>query len=117
MSAFYPHPRGVQDHNRLMSESEVVEAVKNVVAEQLGHRSYRLLLVGSRAKGTNTPTADFDFVVDASPPLEQAEYFNLLGAVEQIPTLRQIDLVDLATASDAFISSALPTAVEIARGA
>ena len=100
-----------------MSEDELIEAVKDVVAKNLAGRSFRLLLVGSRAAGTNRPTSDFDFVVDASPPLEHPEYLKLLEAIDQIETIRQIDLVNLSLASDDFREWALPSAKEIARGA
>lgn len=47
-------------------EAEVLQGIKTVVTRHLGQRS--ITLFGSRAKGTNSTSSDFDIVVEGERP-------------------------------------------------
>lgn len=52
----------------------------------------RMMLFGSRARGTNRPRADFDLAVDC-PGADAAQWQQLVDLVEEADTLNPIDLV------------------------
>jgi uncharacterized protein len=68
-----------------------------LIAAQEGVR--RVILFGSRARGDAAPRADIDLAVEGD---DRVDWTGLWLAVEDYPTLLQIDLVPLHTVDDAF---------------
>ncbi len=68
---------------------------------------HRVVLFGSRAKGTAAPRSDFDIGVDGAEPLPLADFFAVEDALEALPTLYRIDWVDLRRVSPEFRERAL----------
>ncbi len=74
---------------------------------------YRVVLFGSQAKGTSLDTSDIDIAVvgkEKVPPLIMAKIRN---EVEEIRTLKGIDVVDLMTVDESYRKNVLSYAKEI----
>ena len=70
-----------------MTEREVLKKIKDLCMQ---HHATRIILYGSRAKGTNTPRSDFDIAVSGVPDLDV-----LREKIDDLPTLYTIDILDL----------------------
>ncbi len=81
-----------------MPQEEVLREVAQRVAQLLQGRRYRLYLFGSRARGEATPRSDYDLALWADPPLDLATLAHLREALEALPILQRVDLVELSWA-------------------
>ena len=70
-------------------------------------RGYRIILFGSRAAGHARSRSDFDLGVYGESAIPLKIFYRVSDFLEQIPTLYQIDWVDLNRASDALRDNAL----------
>lgn len=55
----------------------------------------KIILFGSRAKGTNKPGADIDVAIDIGRPLKLRELSRMKATFENLPIPLEVDLVDL----------------------
>jgi predicted nucleotidyltransferase len=84
----------------VVSENSVEQSICRILeAHREALRGHRVLLFGSRADGTAGHLSDFDLGVDGSEPLDLESFYELQDALDQIPTLYQVDWMDLARAS------------------
>lgn len=69
---------------------------ENLIAERLSAFAEvnRVILFGSRARGDASPRADIDIAVDC-PTANARRWSDMEEAVENAPTLLQVDLVRL----------------------
>lgn len=72
-----------------MTEKDIIYIVKTLCKK---YKVRSLILFGSRAKGTATTRSDYDFAVSGAE-----DFYRLSEAVDAIPTLVKIDLVNLDT--------------------
>jgi predicted nucleotidyltransferase len=68
---------------------------------------YKILLFGSRARGHAGPVSDFDVGVVGEQPLDLKTFYEIADALEALPTLFQVDWVDLNRASEKLRREAL----------
>ncbi len=68
---------------------EVLEKMKQLADK---YKVEKLVLFGSRARGDHSPVSDYDIAV-YSPSLSSAEKARFWDEVEEIETLKKIDLV------------------------
>jgi predicted nucleotidyltransferase len=75
-----------------MTEAEYLARVRALCAEQ---HARRVVLFGSRGRGDNAPTSDFDIAVfGADDPTALAE------RIDEIPSLYATDLIDMDTCAN-----------------
>lgn len=74
---------------------------------------YSAVLFGSRATGRARPRSDWDIGVLGPEPVPTQVMGNLREALEALPTLHTIDLVDLTTTPDYFRKMALKKVVQL----
>ena len=74
---------------------QISEIMEKIIIECERRGAKEAFLFGSRAKGTARPRSDFDIAVAGVPDIE-----GLRDALDNIPTLYKIDLVDLDTCSN-----------------
>ena len=74
-----------------MTEGEVLEEVKRRVRTRLKGRR-------SRARTAGRPRSDYDLALLADPPLDLATLAELREALEGLPILQPLDLVELSWA-------------------
>ncbi|MBQ8184840.1 MAG: nucleotidyltransferase domain-containing protein [Lachnospiraceae bacterium] len=71
---------------------EISQIMEQIVSRCEFYNAQTVILFGSRAKGTHTARSDFDIAVKGVADIE-----GLRNALEEIPTLYKIDVVDLDT--------------------
>ena len=86
--------------------SPVLEGLRRLAADASA-RGIRLFLFGSFARGDARPNSDLDLGYEMQGGIQPANRIWLLDAVDALPTIRPIDLVDFAGVSPAFRNVAL----------
>ena len=79
----------------IMLAEEVIDKVTEICRE---HAVKKVILYGSRAKGTARERSDIDIAVCGTK-----DFDRLLEDIENIPTLYTVDLVDLDTCTNTFL--------------
>ena len=88
-----------------MTVQEIVQSVVEIVKRRLPEERWRVLLFGSQATGTATPTSDIDIAIDGSEAVDASVLEAIVRESDALPTLRKIDIVDLATKNKTFQES------------
>ena len=83
--------------------SEVVRIVKKYLPD------VRIILFGSRAKGSDRPNSDFDFAIDTNKKVSATVKFSILDELEALPTLKLIDIIYLNEVDEEFKEIVLKT--------
>ncbi len=91
---------------------ELAREVARIAREELGAET-RVWLFGSWAGGQAVPRSDLDVAVEAEGPLDPRAWARVRERVEELPTLRSIDVVDLAGVAGAIRSTVLSTGLEL----
>jgi predicted nucleotidyltransferase len=73
----------------------------------------RVILFGSCAKGTAVPRSDLDIAISTGAPIRPAKLVRVEDAIEDLRTLRRVDLLDLATAGDELRAEVLANGIEL----
>ncbi len=76
--------------------SMIGKALKRVLKD----RDYLLIFFGSVAKGKLKRTSDIDVALYLGEKIDPLTYAKIMEAVEELPILRDMDLVDLAEIKD-----------------
>ena len=92
-----------------LSADEVLTAVSNIIARFLPDA--RILLFGSRARGDAEQTSDFDFAIDAGSKIPLDVIARIEDEIEELHTLKSVDIVDLHRVNPAFKTIILKTGV------
>lgn len=79
----------------VMPIQEVIDRVEDICKE---NGVQKLVLIGSFATGTYTPTSDIDFVVYGC-----ADLLRLERCLEDIETLRKIDIFEFESITNPFL--------------
>lgn len=79
----------------LMHAEEVIHIVTEICRK---HAVKKVILYGSRAKGTARERSDIDIAVGGTK-----DFDRLVEDIENIPTLYTVDLVDLDTCTNTFL--------------
>jgi len=84
----------------VLTEDSVEQSICRILEEHReALRGHCVLLFGSRADGRAGHFSDFDLGVDGSEAMDLASFYELQDALEEIPTLYQLDWLDLNRAS------------------
>lgn len=55
----------------------------------------KVILFGSRARGTNSPGSDIDLALDIGEPIQLSEMARIRRTLENLPIALDIDVVDM----------------------
>jgi predicted nucleotidyltransferase len=92
---------------------ELYAAVRKVVAQHLDPHTHSAWIVGSEATGRADPGADIDVAIQGPVPVALDRLARLRVDLEELPTLRSFDVVDLGRVSERFRREALRTAIPL----
>lgn len=98
---------------RCLQGRELHHAVAEVLARHLDPREHRAWIVGSEARGDALPGSDVDIAVQGPRAVDLAHLTVIRAALEELPTLRSFDLVDLQRSSESFRREALQVAIPL----
>ena len=87
-------------------EREITKKVVDILVKQL--RPRKIILFGSRAKGTHKRGSDFDFAVDLKRPVMKKET-EIRGAIEAVSGLYSVDVIHLKSVDPGFRTAVCST--------
>ena len=96
-------------HLKALSADEILAEVAHIIARFLPDA--RIFLFGSRARGDAEQTSDFDFAIDAGSKIPLDAIARIEDEIEELRTLKSIDIVDLNRVNPAFKTIILKTGV------
>lgn len=90
----------------------VWRALQNVARKYQGE-GVQLFIFGSFARGDRRPTSDLDLGVEWHGPHRPELFTRLYWELQDLPTIRKIDLVDFAQVDPAFRRAALQNRIDL----
>ncbi len=89
-----------------MNESELLGSIKKIIQKYLGN-DVQIVLFGSRASGNSVDSSDYDIGLRAKEPIESLAMARITSEIEELPTLRKVDIVDLSKVTKRFYATAM----------
>ncbi len=105
--------RRIGDANEAAHLARVKTEIIRTLKAHLNVSAYRCFFFGSRVEGTHRERSDIDVGILGSAPLTLEKLFEIKDAMERIPTLFKIDVVDFMRARRDFRAVALEHTEEI----
>ena len=93
--------------------AQVCRAAAEIVHRTLADRAYRVLLFGSWASGGAGERSDIDIGIAGPAPVDSAALCEIREAVENLPTVYTVDVVDLQRVDPDFRSVVMAGAIEV----
>ena len=98
--------------NTHMNQTEVMHNVARIIRLRLSDE-YKIVLFGSWAYNTARPHSDIDIGILGKKPVPWNTLARIKNEVDELPTLRSVDIVDLTSVSFEFRKNALANCKEI----
>ena len=89
-----------------MQVEAIIDQATGIIRKYLP-KDYKVFLFGSWAKGNALETSDIDIAILGHSKVNSSNMTHILSEVEDIPTLRSIDIVDLKNTSKDFRETVL----------
>lgn len=89
-----------------MEKEEIKKEAVKIVRKYLP-REYKIFLFGSWAKGDALETSDLDIGILGEKEVPWELMHKILEDIEEIPTLRSIDIVDLKSTGENYTNKIL----------
>ena len=87
----------------MLREVEIIKMIRNVLnGFSTGLADYKIILFGSRAKGEAGDRSDFDLAVIGKKPLPLKMFYEIKEKLNDLPTLHEIEFIDLNNVSEKF---------------
>lgn len=80
----------------------LIEEVVRVICDHVNEAQLRLYLFGSWAQGRALSVSDLDIAMDTGRPIDPSVIHKITDALDELPTLRRIDIVDLQVVDHDF---------------
>nr|WP_246596313.1 nucleotidyltransferase domain-containing protein [Bacillus alkalicola] len=84
---------------------QIINELKAIVSETLSDQSVKVYLFGSWARAEEKQSSDIDLAIEATDPLPQIKWVELIDRIEESTIPYQVDIVDLDTASPALVNN------------
>ncbi|GEM_PF-945152 len=85
---------------RSYTPQDYMEMISRALEKVLKDKDYVLIFFGSAAERKLKRTSDIDVAIYLGERIDPFTYAKIMEAVEELPMLRDIDLVDLAEVKD-----------------
>lgn len=86
---------------------QIKQWLKEVLSQNLHDISYRAFIFGSQANKTELKRSDIDVGILASTPVPFTKLTKINNAIDELPMLYKIDLVDFNSVDENFKAVAL----------
>lgn len=84
-----------------MKKEDIQKEVVRIVETRLGN-AYKVFLFGSWARGDATEQSDIDIGIFGEQEVPWTQMAQIRHAVDELPTLRKVDVVDIRAKSIEF---------------
>lgn len=78
---------------------KLLQEIVTIVRRTIDSPHYRIFLFGSRAAATANPRSDYDIAIESQLPISASVMSELRDALDKLPILQKIDLVNVADMS------------------
>ena len=92
----------VMEHSSSKPVRDILDMVTKIVRRHLPDHSYRILLFGSWARSDAMPTSDIDIGILGKQPVNDLTMARIREELDELPTLRKVEIVDLQAVDDRF---------------
>ena len=89
------------------SPAKINSEIGAIVGRHLDMSKYRVFFFGSRVTGLSSERSDIDIGIDGDAPVPARAMQEIREAIEHLPTLYKIDIVDFSQVPPGFRSLAL----------
>jgi predicted nucleotidyltransferase len=96
-----------------MENEEIVKEVKNIIRRYLSAPEFKILLFGSNAKRTAQENSDIDIGILGNTKIDPLILFKIEEKIEDIETIKKVDVVDLKSSDEGFVTEVLKYAREL----
>ena len=98
-----------------VTEKEIKHILEMIITAMRKHvpKEYSILLFGSWAQSVATPTSDIDIAIYGPERIDSVIMARIREDIEDIPTLRKIDIVDVNASDKNFRERIVNKAVVI----
>ena len=85
-----------------LPNNNITQAYKDLILKAINYHftNAKVILFGSRARGTNQPGSDIDLAIDIGAPIKLYEMSRTRKTLENIPLALNIDIVDMHNIPD-----------------
>ncbi len=80
----------------------LLEKVIRIVCGHLNEEGLQVYLFGSWAEGRALAESDLDIALDAGKPIGSTTLLRIIDDLDEMPTLRKVDIVDLQSLDQEF---------------
>jgi predicted nucleotidyltransferase len=91
----------------------LIAQILAILKRYLKNDRYRVFLYGSWASMHARPTSDIDIAILGMRPVTDAVFLKIREEIDNLPTLRSIDIVDLSRADRNFRDAVLRESEEL----
>ena len=85
-----------------IDEKKLREMILEAVGQYLDLSSYKVFFFGSRVDGDANKRSDIDLGIEGAAAVKGVDFIEIKSALEDLPILYKIDLVDFANVSEEF---------------
>jgi len=85
----------------------LVKQIVRIIRRYIPDKNYKIYLYGSWMKGNALPNSDIDIAIYGQTEVAALIMIKIKDEIENLPTLRSIDLIDLNLVSENFKVSIL----------
>ncbi len=96
-----------------VSPDQLKQDLKEIVGQHVDLKKYQLFFFGSRVQGRGDDRSDIDVGIEGPRPLNPVAKAEIEEAIENLPYLYQIELVDFKKVSSDFYHIAKRTIEQI----
>jgi predicted nucleotidyltransferase len=87
--------------------TKILDMAVRVIRKHIGRDDYKIILFGSWANLKAVPTSDIDIAVSGRAGVDYITMAKIKEEIDNLPTLRKIDVVDLSAVDEGFRKAVL----------
>ncbi|NCN59308.1 hypothetical protein COW99_04250 [Candidatus Roizmanbacteria bacterium CG22_combo_CG10-13_8_21_14_all_38_20] len=87
---------------KYIDQQELKCQLLKLMSYYLDLNKHKIFLFGSRVQGNNMERSDIDLGIEGYKPISPETRLKILEAIDKLPILYSIDLVDFTTADNKF---------------
>lgn len=92
-----------------MDKKNLIKEITRILNKNIP-KNFKFFLFGSWAKGNALPTSDLDIAILGPTKVPAKVLLSIKEQIDNLPTLRQIDIVDLNSVDESFKENVLQSA-------
>jgi predicted nucleotidyltransferase len=103
LDALVCHLSHIKDSKLMITSNDnLSQAYKDLILKAINYHfsDAKIILFGSRARGTNKPGADVDLAIDIGKSIKLHEMARIRKTLENLPLALEIDVVDMHNIPD-----------------